>query len=292
MAVILKGALVADAMSKETRERAEKLKEAGITPTLAIIRVGERPGDIFYENAVMQCCEKNGIVTRRFLLWGNYEREQLLSIVRQINQDEKIHGCLLFRHLPIRDDEMAACALLSPEKDVDGMTPASLMNVFTEQGGGFPPCAAQACMEILRYFRVELSGKRAAVIGRSLWNGKALSMMLQRENATVTMCHRKTADIAAACRNAELLITAAGHPGMIDERFVSPRQIVLDVGISLDERGNPWGDVRADRAAPIIGAVTPVPGGVGVVTTAVLARHVVEAAEKKMPEAGLHNTYA
>ena len=195
MAQILKGAPVAAALSDDLIKRAEKLRASGVVPTLAILRVGERPDDISYETGAIKRCEKIGIQVKRFLFPASCDRETLLNAISEINADDSIHGCLMFRPLPNKEDEAAACAMLSPEKDVDCMTSGSLFSVFTGKGAGYPPCTAQACIELLDYYGIELSGKRAVVIGRSLVIGKPVSMMLQARNATVTMCHTKTVDM-------------------------------------------------------------------------------------------------
>lgn len=280
MAVILKGAPVADALTEALKERAANLIEKGIAPTLAIVREGERGDDLAYERGAMKRCAKAGIEIRRFLLPANCPREKLLGVIREINADKSIHGCLMFRPLPDRDDERAACSLLSPDKDVDCITAESLAAVFTGSGSGFPPCTAQACMELLDHYGYSLRGRSVTVIGRSLVIGKPVSMMFQARNATVTMCHTKTVDLPSICRRAEILIAAAGRAGMVDESFTNPDQVIIDVGINIDAEGRLCGDVRFESVEPIAAAVTPVPGGVGTVTSSVLAKHVIEAAEK------------
>lgn len=282
MAQIWKGAPVAAALGQQLTERTARLKAAGVVPTLAILRVGQRPDDISYETGAIKRCQQIGVQVRQFLLPAQCQREKLLDTIEQINTDATIHGCLMFRPLPDRDAEAAACALLSPEKDVDCMTSGSLASVFTGAGAGYPPCTAQACMELPDHYQVPLSGKRVSVIGRSLVIGRPVSMMLQRRDATVTMCHTKTKDLPAVCRDADILLAAAGRAGIVDERFVRPGQIVVDVGINVGPDGKLCGDVRFDAVAPIVEAITPVPGGVGSVTTAVLVKHVVEAAEKTL----------
>ena len=280
MAEILKGAPVAAALSEELIARAETLRKAGTVPTLAILRVGERPDDISYETGAMKRCDKIGIAVKHFLLPEDCTKEQLLDAVREINGDGSIHGCLMFRPLPDKEMEDAACSLLAPEKDVDCMTSGSLASVFTGKGAGFPPCTAQACIELLDHYGIELKGKRAAVIGRSLVIGKPVAMMLLQKNATVTICHTRTVDMPSVCRGAEIIIAAAGKAGVVDKTFAAPGQVVVDVGINVDENGKLCGDVKFDEAEPVVSAITPVPGGVGAVTTAVLAKHVIEAAEK------------
>lgn len=280
MATLLKGAPVAAALSGVLTARANALKAAGIVPTLAVLRVGERPDDISYEAGAVKRCEQIGIAVRRFSLPDPCTRAQLLEAVGRINSDGSIHGCLMFRPLPDKALEAAACALLTPEKDVDCMTAGALAGVFTGQGAGYPPCTAQACMELLAYYGYALQGKRAVVIGRSLVIGRPVSMMLQARNATVTMCHTKTVDLPAVCRGADVIVAAAGRMGMVDAAYAAPGQVIVDVGIHVDGNGKLCGDVDFEHVRPIVDAITPVPGGVGAVTTAVLAKHVIEAAEK------------
>ncbi len=280
MAEHWKGAPVAQALTERLIVKANQLKVQGIVPTLAIVRVGERPEDLSYERGALKRCEKVGIRVRQFTLPEESSHGDLLAVIEQINADREIHGCLLFRPLPPQIDEAAICAALDPAKDVDGITAGSLAAVFTGSGAGYPPCTAQACMEILNYYGCDLTGKRAVVVGRSLVVGKPLSMLLLGKNATVTLCHTRTADLAAECRRAEVLIAAAGRANMIGRDHLAPGQLVLDVGINVDENGNLVGDVDFAAADEIVGAVTPVPGGVGAVTTSVLAAHVLQAAEQ------------
>ena len=280
MAEHWKGDPVAQALTERLAARADQLKVQGIVPTLAIVRVGERPEDLSYERGALKRCEKVGIRVRQFALPKESSHGDLLEVIRQINADREIHGCLLFRPLPPQMDEEAICAALDPAKDVDGITAGSLASVFAGSGAGYPPCTAQACMEILNYYGCDLTGKRAVVVGRSLVVGKPLAMLLLGQNATVTLCHTRTADLAAECRRAEVLIAAAGRASMIGRDHLSPGQLVLDVGINVDEEGNLVGDVDFAAADAIVGAVTPVPGGVGAVTTSVLAAHVLQAAEQ------------
>lgn len=280
MAQLLKGLPVAGALTEALIERAAALNANQITPTLAILRVGQRPDDISYEIGAKKRCAKVGIALRQFLLEETCTREELLDTIRKINDDPSIHGCLMFRPLPDPEMEEAACALLAPEKDVDGMTSGSLAAVFTGKGAGYPPCTAQACLELLDYYHIPLQGKRVAVVGRSLVIGKPVSIMLLSRNATVTMCHTKTVDMAKICREAQILVVAAGRAGVVDGSYTAPGQIVVDVGINVNAEGKLCGDVKFEEAEPVVEAITPVPGGVGSVTTAVLAKHVIEAAEK------------
>ncbi|MDY6399684.1 MAG: tetrahydrofolate dehydrogenase/cyclohydrolase catalytic domain-containing protein [Synergistales bacterium] len=274
MAEILKGAPVAAALTEKLIEQADGLKAKGIVPTLAIIRVGENPGDISYETGAVKRCEKIGIDVKKFIL---PDASKVLDTIKNINDDKNIHGCLMLRPLPDKNIEKAACEILCHEKDVDCMTEKSLAKIFTGSPG-FAPCTAQACMELLDFYGVELEGKSVAVIGRSLVIGKPVSMLLQNKNATVTMCHSRTKNLAEVCRNSEIIIAAIGKANFIDKNFAASGQIIIDVGINLSPDGKLCGDVNFSEAEPIVKAITPVPAGVGAVTTAVLAKHVIEAA--------------
>ena len=283
MGEIWRGAPVAAALCESLAGRISALRAADTIPTLAILRVGARGDDLSYEAGAKKRCEKLGIAVRHFLLPADCSKLRLLDAIREINEDAGIHGCLMLRPLPDPDSEAAASELLSPEKDMDCITPGSLAGVFAGRQTGYPPCTAQACLELLEYYGCDPAGKRVAVIGRSLVIGKPVSMLLQGRNATVTMCHTKTADLPSVCHQAEILVAAAGRTGLVDSSFLAPGQVVLDVGINVGSDGSLCGDVEFQSALQIVRAVTPVPGGVGAVTTAVLAKHVVEAAERSLP---------
>ena len=281
MATILKGAPVVAAMNEHNAALCEQLKAKGVLPTLAVVRVGEREDDLSYERGVMTRCGKVGVEVKQYLLPADAQQEQLLEVIRQINKDDSIHGCLLFRPLPKQFDDTTVRAALAPEKDIDGITDASLAGVFTNTELGYPPCTAQACLEILKYYGVPLSGKRAVVVGRSLVVGKPAAMMLLKKNATVTVCHTKTVDMPAVVREADVVIVAAGRAGIVGADYLRPGQVVIDVGINVNAEGKLCGDVNFAEAEPVVAAITPVPGGVGSVTTSVLVEHVVEAALSK-----------
>ena len=282
MATILKGAPVVAAMNEANAARCAALKARGVTPTLAVVRVGARPDDLSYEKGVLTRCGKVGVEVKQFLLPEDAAQEQLLDVIAQVNADPAIHGCLLFRPLPKQFDDRTIRAALAPEKDIDGITDGSLAGVFTNSAIGYPPCTAQACLEILKYYRVPLSGKRAVVVGRSLVVGKPAAMMLDRENATVTLCNSRTRNLPALCQEADVVVVAMGKQGAIGGEHLRAGQVVVDVGIHVNPEGRLCGDVRFDEAEPLVEAVTPVPGGVGTVTTSVLVGHVVEAAEKAL----------
>ena len=280
MAEILKGAPVAAAITEELICRADVLKAKGVDPCLAILRVGERTDDLAYERGALKRCEMVGVRAVSIVLDADCTQDALMDAIARINADDAIHGCLMFRPLPKHLNEQAACEALLPCKDVDSMTAASLRTVFTGRGEGFAPCTAQSCIELLDHYGYDPAGKRVAVIGRSLVIGKPVSMMLQTRNASVTMCHTKTVDMPHICREAEILIVAVGKAGVVDETFTNPNQIVIDVGINAAPDGSICGDVQFTAVEPRVKAISPVPSGVGSVTTAVLCKHVIEAAER------------
>ena len=275
-------------MNERNAALCEQLKAKGVVPTLAVVRVGAREDDLSYERGVMTRCGKVGVAVRQFVLPADATQEQLLRVLDEVNTDGGIHGCLLFRPLPKQFDDRTVRAALAPEKDIDGITDGSLAGVFTNTELGYAPCTAQACMEILKYYNVPLSGKRAVVVGRSLVVGKPAAMMLMGKNATVTVCHTKTVNTAEICRNADIIVSAAGVLNSLTKDYVRPGQVVVDVSINWDEnkinakggKGGIAGDAKFDEVEPIVEAITPVPGGVGSVTTSVLMKHVVEAAER------------
>ena len=282
MAKQLLGKEVNADLNQQIIDRVNALKEKGVVPTLGIIRVGEKDADLSYERGATKRCEKLGVEYKKFVFPENVSQEELMGAIDQVNKDSSIHGVLIFRPLPKTLDEKAVIAALDPEKDIDGITDGSMVGVYTGQKKGFPPCTAQAVMEILRHYQVDLKGKKAVVIGRSLVIGKPVAMMLLKQNATVTICHTKTKDMAAEAREADVLVVAAGHRDVVDDTFVRPGQMVIDVGINVNDEGKLCGDVSYDKVEPIVDSITPVPGGVGSVTTSVLVSHVVEAAERSL----------
>ena len=282
MSVILKGAPVVAAMNEANAARCAALREKGVVPTLAVVRVGAREDDLSYEKGVMARCAKVGVEVKQFLLPADAAQEELLGVIACINADPSIHGCLLFRPLPRQFDDRTVRAALAPEKDIDGITDGSLAGVFTNTALGYPPCTAQACLEILKFYGIPLSGRRAVVVGRSLVVGKPAAMMLDRENATVTLCNSRTRDLPEVCREADIVVVAMGKAGAVGAEHLREGQVVVDVGIHVNEEGKLCGDVRFGEAEPLVEAITPVPGGVGTVTTSVLVSHVVEAAEDRI----------
>lgn len=281
MAKRLLGKEVNQALNKRITENVNLLQNQGITPKLAIIRVGENPGDISYEKGATKRCQTLGVACEKILLSSDSTQEELLKVIDRLNKDDEIHGVLLLRPLPKHLNQEQIENALVPEKDVDCMTDSSMTGVFTGKSIGFPPCTAQACMEILDHYKIDCTGKRAVIVGRSLVVCKPTAMMLLSKNATVTICHTKTKDMASVIREADIVIVAAGRPGVVDAECLRPGQIVIDVGINVDQDGKLCGDVDFSQAETIVDAITPVPGGVGSVTTSVSVSHVVEAAVKK-----------
>ncbi len=282
MAKLLKGAPVAAALTEKTAQEAAKLKEKGITPTLAIFRVGEREDDLSYERAAMKRCERTGVAVKNVVLPADVDAQTFYDTLGSLNTDPSVHGILMFRPLPVHLGKEKARRSLNPEKDVDGCSDVSLAGVFTNDACGFPPCTAQAAMEILKYYGIDPEGKRVVVIGRSLVIGRPVAMLLMHANATVTICHTRTADVPSVARQADILISAMGEMETVGAEFLREGQTVIDVGIKWnEEKGKLCGDVRFEEAEAIVDAITPVPGGVGSVTTSVLASHVVEAAKRQ-----------
>ena len=282
MAKILSGKEVTAALKARQQAAVAELEQLGVAPTLAIVRVGEREDDIAYERGATKRCEGVKVEVKRFVLDVDASQEELVSTIEKINADDSIHGVLLFRPLPKHMDENLICNTLAPEKDIDGITRGSLASVFAGTKSGFAPCTAAACIEILDFYGYDPKGKKATVIGRSLVVGKPVAMMLLDKHATVTICHTRTADMPAAARDADILIVAAGRAKVIGREYFRAGQIVIDVGINVDENGNMCGDTDFEQAAEIVEAITPVPGGVGTVTTSILVDNVITAARRSL----------
>ena len=289
MAKRLLGKEVNEALVASLQTRAAALKEKGVTPTLAILRLGENPSDLSYEKGATKRAEEIGVAIKNFILPEAATKEEVLATIDQINADSSIHGCLMFRPLPkhLKGDQDEICNRLDPKKDVDSMTHMSNAGVFEGQDLGYAPCTPAACMEILDHYGIDCKGKNAVVIGRSLVVGKPAAMMLMAKNATVTVCHTRTVNTAEICKRADIIVTAAGVLNSLTKDFVREGQIVIDVSMNWNPekitskgKGGMSGDCVFDEVEPIVEAITPVPGGVGAVTTSVLMKHVVEAAEK------------
>lgn len=281
MAELLLGKPVAEALNERTAALCRELNEEGVCPTLCIMRVGERPDDLSYERGAVKRSEAVGVNIVKRLFPEDVTEEELLKSIDDINGDESIHGVLLFRPLPRSIDEQRVCNALIPDKDMDGITDLSCAGVYEQKALGFPPCTAQAVIELIDHYGIDLTGKNVAVIGRSLVIGKPVTMMLIKKNATVTVCHTRTRDVASITRNADIIVAAAGSAGMVTEKFVRPGQTVIDVGINWsEEKQKIVGDADADAISGIVDRFTPVPGGIGAVTTSVLMNHVAQSAKR------------
>lgn len=268
-------------MNNELMEKSMALRSEGINPTLALVRLGNRPDDMAYERGAKARAKATGVDIREFVFDENIQVEDLLNQIDLLNKDDEIHGILVFRPLPSHIDDEAVRNAVSPEKDVDGITYVSQAGVYVGDGMGYPPCTAAACMEILRAYDIDVRGKNVVVIGRSQVIGRPVAMMLIEADATVTVCHTKTKNTQEICKNSDIIIVAAGKIGTITKEHLSPGQVVIDVAINFNDEGKMIGDVDFEVAEKIVGAITPVPGGVGRVTTGILMKHTIDAAKKE-----------
>ncbi len=281
MAERLTGKPVADAMKEDLVKRVEDLKAKGVTPKIGLIRVGANPDDLFYEGGIKKTSDGIGLAYEIFEHPEDVNQEEFEQSVLSVGADSSIHGILMFAPLPKHLDEKKIRSLIPVEKDVDCMTLGSAGKVFTDDQTGFPPCTPTACMEMLKFYEIPLKGKKVTVVGRSLIVGKPVAMLLLREHATVTICHSRTENLDQVCAGADILVAAVGRAKMIGSSYVKPGQIVIDVGINPDpdNPGKYCGDVDFAAVEPIVDKITPVPGGVGSVTTIVLCKHTVMACE-------------
>lgn len=273
---ILKGLPVANAINEKLMEQVKSIE--GPLPHLAIIRVGERPDDCSYERGAVKKMDKVGVRCTTYTFDADIDNDTFQAEFDKINENPDIDGILMLRPLPKQLDEKQIENKIDPRKDLDGISPLNLAKVYAGDESGYAPCTAEAVIEMLDYAGIDIKGKRVTVVGRSLVIGKPVSMLLMKRNATVTVCHTKTVDMAGTCRNAEILVAAAGSARMIKKEYVADGAVVIDVGINVDDEGNLCGDVDFDAISDIAAAATPVPGGVGSVTTSVLAKHLVKAA--------------
>ncbi|MGL5347653.1 MAG: bifunctional 5,10-methylenetetrahydrofolate dehydrogenase/5,10-methenyltetrahydrofolate cyclohydrolase [Peptostreptococcaceae bacterium] len=274
---IIKGKPVADQMSESLIQEVNELVKVGINPKLTIVRVGARGDDLAYERGALKKCQTIGIETEVLELAEDITQEQYIEELTKLNNDDNVHGILCFRPLPKQLDEEAIKYVISPEKDVDCFSPINSAKVMEGDTTGFPPCTPTAVVEILKHYNVDLKGANVAVLGRSMVVGKPAAMLLLNENATVTICHSRTKDLAEVTSKADVLVAAVGRARMVKENFVKEGAVVIDVGINVDEEGNLCGDVDTNAVLDKVSMVTPVPAGVGSVTTSILAKHVIKA---------------
>ena len=280
--ITLRGAEVSEKLKTQVQE---SLNGLGRVPRLAIVRVGESPDDISYEKGAVKKMAAFGLEAVKYTFPENIPAQEFKTAFGRINSDPKIDGILVFRPLPEQIVQEDLDRMIDPLKDLDGISPVNIAKVFSGDNTGFAPCTAEAVMDILRFNGISPAGKRAVIVGRSMVVGRPLAMLFLQENATVTVCHTKTVDLPQLCRSADILVVAAGCANMVDKSFVKPGAVVIDVGINVDENGKLCGDVDFKDIQETASMATPVPGGVGSVTTSVLAKRLVHAAQLQNKEA-------
>ncbi len=279
MSIILKGKPVSDAIISSVKQRASALRKNGIIPTVAVVRFGAKADDLAYERGIKKSAENAGIEVKIYEMPELSSQSEAEDLITQLNKDDKIHGVLIFKPLPWNIDEESLRNVLVPYKDIDGITDAAIASLYSGNERYSLPCTAKACVEILKYYGIDISGKNVAVIGRSPVIGKPAALLLIKENATVTICHSKTGNLSTICKNSDIIIACAGNAEMVKREFMNENQTIIDVGINFDKSGKMIGDVKFDDANGFVKAVTPVPGGVGAVTTAVLMDNLLNLAE-------------
>ncbi|RQD69120.1 MAG: bifunctional 5,10-methylenetetrahydrofolate dehydrogenase/5,10-methenyltetrahydrofolate cyclohydrolase [Tindallia sp. MSAO_Bac2] len=284
MAELLKGKPVADAIVDALKNDTTVLESKDIKPCLALVRVGEKSDDVAYERAIVKRCDAVGITTTKVELPEEITQEDFLTQLGKVNEDQLIHGILIFRPLPKQLDEKVIETNIAPEKDVDCLHPENTAKLLTGDESGFVPCTPMAVMEILKHYQIPLEGKNAVVLGRSMVVGKPAALLLLQENATVTVAHSRTRDLEKITSGADVLVAAIGRSEFVREAHIKEGAVVADVGINVDENGNMTGDVHQEEAKRKAGSFTPVPGGVGSVTTAVLAKQVIKACKMQTKE--------
>ncbi len=277
---ILKGKPVADSICEKIKADIEALDENGITPGLAIVRVGTKPDDIYYESGAIKRMQSVGIEPVSVVVDENISEDELIARIDELNKDNSIDGILLLMPLPKHIDGERVKNTIDPAKDIDGLTPDNMVKLYAGDVTGFAPCTPSAVMELLEFYGIDVSGKNVVILGRSLVVGKPLAMLMLQKNATVTVCHSRTNDLRAVCRNADILVAAVGRAKMVTKEYVKDGAVVVDVGINNDENGNMCGDVDFDSVSEVASAVTPVPAGVGSITTSILAKHTVISAKR------------
>lgn len=281
MTIMLDGKPVTVSLKNIIKSDARALREQGIIPTLALIRVGKRPDDVYYEKSIVKNCETVEIATKNIELEENISLADFLEVLKGINNDGNTHGVMIFRPLPAHLDERIIKNHVNPDKDIDCMTPANLAKVFEGENGGFVPCTPGAVLETLKFYGINLTGAKVTVVGRSLVVGKPLSIMLLKENATVTICHSKTKNIRELTTKADIVVAAIGRANMFDDSYFQEKTVVIDVGINDAGDGKMCGDVDFAKVNGKVRAITPVPGGIGLVTTAILLKHLIIACKNQ-----------
>lgn len=274
----LRGKKVSDGIKEYVSKELETLS---FVPKLAIVRVGENPDDMSYERSATKKLKSFGLDVASYVFPQDISDEDFKKAFKDINEDDEVTGILLLRPLPRTINEKDIENMIDPKKDLDGISPINIAKVFAGDTSGFSPCTAEAVIEVLKAYDIELTGKRVTVVGRSMVVGKPVSMLLLKENATVTMTHTRTVDLKKTCSDAEIVIAAAGRAKMLNSDYCGQDAVMIDVGINVDENGKLCGDVDYATLDGKASAATPVPGGVGTITTAVLAKHLIQAAKMR-----------
>ncbi len=274
----LRGKKVSDGIKEYVSKELETLS---FVPKLAIVRVGENPDDMSYERGATKKLKSFGLDVASYVFPQDISDEDFKKAFKDINEDDEVTGILLLRPLPRTINEKDIENMIDPKKDLDGISPINIAKVFAGDTSGFSPCTAEAVIEVLKAYDIELTGKRVTVVGRSMVVGKPVSMLLLKENATVTMTHTRTANLKKTCSDAEIVIAAAGRAKMLNSDYCGQDAVMIDVGINVDDNGKLCGDVDYATLDGKASAATPVPGGVGTVTTAVLAKHLIQAAKMR-----------
>ena len=274
----LRGKKVSDGIKEYVSKELETLT---FVPKLAIVRVGENPDDMSYERGATKKLKSFGLDVASYVFPQDISDEDFKKAFKDINEDDEVTGILLLRPLPHTINEKDIENMIDPKKDLDGISPINIAKVFAGDTTGFSPCTSEAVIEVLKAYDIELTGKRVTVVGRSMVVGKPVSMLLLKENATVTMTHTRTVDLKKTCSDAEIVIAAAGRAKMLNSDYCGQDAVMIDVGINVDENGKLCGDVDYATLDGKASAATPVPGGVGTITTAVLAKHLIQAAKMR-----------
>lgn len=284
--MLLKGKPVADQIKEEIIKTVAECRDAGTGfPKLAVLRAGERPDDVAYEARVLKNCSELGIEAEVTIVDGGIDMTEFMKVLNRLNNDKEIHGILVFRPLPGQLDQDAVSRAIRPEKDIDCMSPVNAEKIFAGDKSGIPPCTPEAVIEILKYYGYELTGKNVVVVNRSMVLGKPLSMLFLAENATVTICHSKTKDLPGITREADIVVTGAGKARFFGKEYFREDSVIVDVGINM-ENGSLCGDVDFDTVSEHVAAISPVPGGVGTVTSMLLLSHVVTSMKQQMADQG------
>lgn len=280
---LLLGTTVAKDKTEQLREKVEELHKQGIKPKLVMMRVGDKADDLAYQRSALSRMEKVNILSEVQEFPNDVTEEVFLRQLEENNQNDEVHGILIFLPLPKHLDLKKVKECISPDKDIDAISPINIARLMNAEEC-FVPCTPKAVMELLSYYNIPLQGKHVVVIGRSMVIGKPVSMLLLNENATVTMTHSKTTNLQELTKRADIIVCALGKSKFLTEEYVSPHSIIIDVGINVDETGALTGDADTEQILPIVKAITPVPRGVGSVTTVMLAKQVIESAERGLQQ--------